>query len=370
MFNTEWHGASTLKWRDEHETPEYMTAAVWTGLFFGEAMNVAWFFPRQGPETITGSFTNSFAGSFATQPVATDAFLRAFMGATAHSGCVAAIGRVRPRVWLLRSWGSFAISVNTTSDLLGAFEPASFLGPTVGFLFEEQLEVVGSGDVVLVAGSTHVADTTVDWLRSRVSAMPGTVAAVVNPNATAAGAQLMYTSSGVPRAPAAIAFLSNVPRIELSSARGTLAQMAAMPAMAAIVKTLPARCADADVDVNTNVFGSASAFGVLCKFAVHDGRTRGLAVNLLATVANVIVQAGDAGSSTGIFTAINVLTGVQQVLRSGRTLSLQSSEVVLLDLGPAQGSKKRDLKRWQALSLSLLLALKQMLFYLVKVEDP
>ena len=349
VFNSEWHGASTEGWRDEHMSADYIAAAVWTGLYHGEAMNVAWYFPRQGAHTTSSVFDDGFAGSFATQPLATDTFLRAFMAATAHGPCVAALGRVRPRIWILRSWPSFAANLNATSDLLGAFEPASFLGVTVGFLFEEQLSVVGAGDAVLVAGSTHADDATVDWLRHRAAVSPGTVAVVANPNATAAGAQLLYTPSGVARAPAAVAFLSAVPRIELHSARGALAAMAAVPSIAALVSAMPAWCTDAD-----QPFG-APAFGVLCKFAVHAGRTCGLAINLRREPAAVAVQTpataalarrarvggggGGVHAATATVTAINVLTGVRQVVQSGHTLRLQSSEVLLLDLGPALGSE-------------------------------
>ena len=264
------------------------------------------------------------------------------MTATAHGPCVAALGRLRPRVWILRSWASFAANLNTTSDILGAFEPASFLGVTVGFLFEEQLGAVGKSDVVLVAGSSHAADGTVEWLRTRVAESPGTVAVVVNPNATSAGAQLCYTSSGVVRPAAAVAFLAALPRVELRSARGALAEMAAIPAVAALTSAMPARCTDAGPTIG------APAFGVLCKFVVHGGRTLGLAINLRAATADVAVLAPAAAgpvprsgggvrraAAAATVTATNVLTGVRQVLQPGHTLSLQSSEVVLLDLGPA-----------------------------------
>ena len=66
VFNSEWHGASTAGWRDEHMSADYIAAAVWTGLYHGEAMNVAWYFPRQGAHTTSSVFDDGFAGSFAT----------------------------------------------------------------------------------------------------------------------------------------------------------------------------------------------------------------------------------------------------------------------------------------------------------------
>eukprot|EP00729_Bicosta_minor_P006089 gene6089-9228_t len=343
IFNSEWHGASTAGWRDERMSAAYITASVWTGLYHGEAMNMAWYFPRSNFTTTRGTgFDNGFAGSFATQPLATDTFLRAFMTATAHGTCVAALGRVRPRVWILRSWPSFAANLNATADLLGAFEPASFLGVGVGFLFEEQLgagaAAVSEGDVVLVAGSTHAADGTVDWLRRRAISSPGTVAVVTNPNATSAGAQLLYSPSGVVMHHNA--FLLTLPRVELHSARGALAGMAAVPGIAALASAVPARCAEAGHPAG------APAFGILCKFAVFEGRTRGLAINLGVAAAEVAIvgPATAALAHGGAFraaavTAVDVLTGVQQSLQPGRTLNLQSSQVVLLDLGPALSPK-------------------------------
>ena len=244
----------------------------------------------------------------------------------------------------MRSWPSFAANLNATADLLGAFEPASFLGVGVGFLFEEQLgagaAAVSEGDVVLVAGSTHAADGTVDWLRRRAISSPGTVAVVTNPNATSAGAQLLYTPPGNLRPPSAVAFLLTLPRVELHSARGALAGMAAVPGIAALASAVPARCAEAGHPAG------APAFGILCKFAVYEGRTRGLAINLGVAAAEVAIvgPATAALAHGGAFraaavTAVDVLTGVQQSLQPGRTLNLQSSQVLLLDLGPALAPK-------------------------------
>ena len=43
VYNTEWHGQGTLAWRDETISKEYIEFAVWCGLYFGEALNVAWY---------------------------------------------------------------------------------------------------------------------------------------------------------------------------------------------------------------------------------------------------------------------------------------------------------------------------------------
>ena len=107
IYNTEWHGVGSLAWRDEYMAASYATAVVWLGLYHGDAMNIAWYWPRgDSTHTLTppkSHFPNSFVGSFATLPSAINAFLRAFMTATAHGKAIATLGWSPPRTWLIRS---------------------------------------------------------------------------------------------------------------------------------------------------------------------------------------------------------------------------------------------------------------------------
>ena len=197
VYNTEWHGGSTMAWRDEAMTRQYIETAVWVGLYHGEAMNVAWYWPRGGAAGVepqaAGKFSVSFAGSFGTEPTAVDAFLRQFMTATVHGGTVAAVGRLAPRVWLLRSWSSLALNSDSFDALLGTFEAASFLGLPVGILIEDPARLAaldGSDDVVLVPGSTHAEEATVTWLRARAAARD----TAVNKKRRSAGNALWFRS--------------------------------------------------------------------------------------------------------------------------------------------------------------------------------
>ena len=330
VYNTEWHGSSTVEWRDEAMSRQYIETAVWVGLYHGEAMNVAWYWPRAGVAPQAASkFSVSFAGSFGTQPTAVDAFLRQFMAATVNGGTVAAVGRLAPRVWLLRSWSSLALNSDSYDALLGTFEAASFLGLPVGMLFEEPARLAaldGSNDVVLVPGSTHAEEATVGWLRARAAARPGSVVLTYSSKAPSAGpgAQYLgYSPAGVARPAADVAFVSRLPAVNITSAADALAVLAHLDAVAALLPTAPARCTPPE-----DPWGGP-AFGVLCRFALSEGHVRGLVINLNAKPVRIAVVSAVHDREPAAVTE----------LRSGaklpNPLSLSPGAVRVLNLGPA-----------------------------------
>lgn len=297
IYNTEWHGASTLGWRDEALTPEYIACAVWTGIYFGEAMNVAWYFPRIGvlPQK-ANQFADSFAGSFGTEPAAMDAFLRTFMQTSAHGEVVVGLGRLPFKVWVLRSWSSFALNTNSTTEMLSGFEMAAFLGVPVGFLHEgvEWFDAVGDNDVVLVAGTSHASDATVEWLRRRAAAStlkgaPSTVVVAFDPASDST--ILHFAPSGRARPPADRAFVQQLPAVRLNSVATALADLVAVPAVAAAIAAAPAACVapGSSEDAGSANAAGVPVLGVLCKFGLVGGKVQGLAINLNAAAASVSV---------------------------------------------------------------------------------
>jgi hypothetical protein len=114
---------------------QYVELAVWFSVYHYLAVNIAWYMPRDGlsPQPAT-KFPGSLVGSFATLPAATDTFLREYMLASALGEVVAALGRVRPTIWILRSLASDTQDETSTVSLLASFEAASFLGVAVGFV--------------------------------------------------------------------------------------------------------------------------------------------------------------------------------------------------------------------------------------------
>ena len=115
---------------------------------------------------------------------------------------VAALGRVKPTIWILRSLASDTQDETSTVSLLASFEAASFLGVSVGFMTEQQLQNATVSDheqqqqqqpeVVLVPNSTFVEDATVAALQRRPR---GSVALVTNTTAACLG----FEPSGVVR---------------------------------------------------------------------------------------------------------------------------------------------------------------------------
>jgi hypothetical protein len=327
IYNTEWHGAGTLSWRDEALSPQYIACAVWLGLYHGEAANVAWYFPRDGlwPQQ-PQKFPSSLTGSFGTEPAAVDTFLREFMTATAHGTVVAAVGRLPPRIWLLRSWSSFALNENATRVLLSSFEVASFAGVPAGFVVEGHFDGIGDSDVVIVPGTTHSRDSTVAWLGSRAASRPGTV--VVTTDATAStDAVLLYTPHGTERPSQGRAFVAGLPKLVLDTAQAAAARLFAMPAIAALIVDTPARCATSNGTVD------APPFGVLCRFARVAGRVQGLVINLNSESCSVsLVRQSIELGNRFVQRAVDLRSQVE----TSTPLILAAGAVQLLDLGPEE----------------------------------
>lgn len=354
IYNTEWHGASTLGWRDEALTPEYVACAVWTGIYFGEAMNVAWYFPRIGvlPQN-ANQFADSFSGSFGTEPAATDAFLRTFMQTSAHGEVVAGLGRLPFKIWLLRSWSSFALNTNSTTEMLSGFEIAAFVGVPVGFLYEggpEWFDAVGADDVVIVAGTSHASDATVEWLRRRAaastpSATKSTVVVAFDPESDSN--ILHFGPSGRARPLTDRAFVSQLPTVRLSSFATALADLVAVPAVTAAMAAAPATCVDPSVrpseGASTARAAAAAAApvpGVLCKFGVVGGKVRGLVINLNAatTIVSVIgkIAASSANVTAGMaVVATDLLSGTVRKFVGSKSKNF-TSRSVRLELAPAE----------------------------------
>lgn len=320
VYNTESHYQSTLAWRTEGTDPNYIDFAVWLGLFHGEAMDVAWYFPRRGlwPES-ANQFGPSFPGSFGTDPAATDAYLRSNLIASAHGDVVATLGRLPTRIWLLRSWSSFALNRNSTAALLGTFESASFLGVPVGFCMEGQLADIREHDVVVIPGTTHVRDNTVAWLQSRTKSSPGTVVATFFPE-DGVSSLLQSEPSGTPRSSVDIAWLQSVPHVPLTSVQAATQTLAGLPTIASTVQAAPGHC----------VAGTQGpSVGVLCKFVVVRGSIIGLVINLLesATAVSVVLS-----NSTRATSARDLRSGALFVHEAGMLLQLKPGEVKLLSL--------------------------------------
>ena len=90
------------------------------------------------------------------------------MTASAIGDVVAGLGRMKPAVYLLRSFASDTQDETSTVALLAAFEAASFLGVAIGFLTERQLQagdLISQHSVLIVPNATHVEDATVRALQ-------------------------------------------------------------------------------------------------------------------------------------------------------------------------------------------------------------
>jgi hypothetical protein len=322
LYDTEWHSVGTLAWRDEYMSPEYVELSVWFTVYHYLAVNVAWYFPREGiaPQPAT-KFPGSLVGSFATLPGATDTFLREYMLASALGEAVAALGRVKPTIWILRSMASNTQDETSTVSLLAVFEAASFLGVTVGFVTEQQLQngTVPNNrqNIVIVPNSTFVENATVAALQHRAS---GSV--VLASNTTTAC--LRFEPSGVMR-PHQPAFLHNLTVFPVVPAP-TMHTMLRAQLLPQLAKPL-AWCVDAAAP------GAGPVFGVLCRFAMTPKiGLVGIVINMNARPQAVGVMTVARGKGeTALAAAVELRSGAKVALGKAGKL-MRSGEVLVLQI--------------------------------------
>jgi hypothetical protein len=321
-------------------TPEYAKLAVWSSLYHGLALNVAWYFPREGLAPQPASkFAGSLVGSFATLPQVTDIFLREHMVASAVGDIVAGLGRLRPTIWILRSMASDTQDETSTVALLAAFEAASFLGQPLGFLTERQLQAgkldhPGGGNrstdgIVIVPNSTFVDDLTVAKLQQRPSA-----ATILATNTSAAC--LRFSPSGVPRTQPALRkyvdSLDSVPILPAPQMQKLL--------RAQLLSRLPQPAAWCTDPAEPQ---AGPIFGVLCRFAdlpvPEDGTstaagrgsgTYGYVINMLAQRTTIgLRRRGDAPGGVAVMEGIDVRDGLSLTFAGG-ALELEPGAVLLV----------------------------------------
>eukprot|EP01051_Picozoa_sp_SAG22_P013235 SAG22_NODE_1458_length_4379_cov_5.524766_4_plen_329_part_00 len=314
---------------------EYVELAVWFTVYHYLAVNIAWYFPREGLSPQPASkFAGSLVGSFATLPGATDTFLREYMLASALGEVVAALGRVRPTLWILRSLASDTQDETSTVSLLASFEAASFLGVTVGFVTEQQLQngtapADGQNVVIIVPNSTFVDDATVAALQ-----LWPHEAVVLASNTTSAC--LRYDPSGVerPQSTKLRHFLDNLTALPIVPAPAMHAMLRAqvLPRLA----QPPAWCVAAASPA------AGPAFAVLCRFTTIEdkaGRARlvGIVINLDARPLTVAVMMRSPQHSGGVAAAkaVELRSGTTVALGNGGKL-LQAGQVLVLELPGAE----------------------------------
>ena len=251
------------------------------------------------------------------------------MLASALGDVVAALGRVKPTIWILRSMASDTQDETSTVSLLAVFEAASFLGVTVGFVTEKQLQngsfvPNNEQNIVVVPNSTFVENATVAALEARTS----TNSVVLASNTTAAC--LRFDPSGVVRPQSATRFLDNL----------TVFSVIPAPAMHAMLRTRllpqlekpPAWCVDATAPE------AGPVFGVLCRFSTTPTMGLvGIVINLNAQPQSVAVMTHKTSTST-VVTASTVVTEAVE-LRNGAKVMLgktgklmRSGEVLVLQV--------------------------------------
>jgi len=161
LFDSEFHGLSTVHWRDPNLPPEYVRCIYWLAHLHGMGMNQTWYWGRDADGSPRGKSSSGFHASNLTQPRVLDAFGRTMKQLNAFAPEVVALAN-RPRPVRLFYSETAAIQDATYMDhVYGSYKSLYHEGIPLGFvtgrmLSEADARELRSWPVVVVAHANHV----------------------------------------------------------------------------------------------------------------------------------------------------------------------------------------------------------------------
>lgn len=258
--DSEWHGVQTVYYDNPDQPAEFLDAALWFSYFHGVAMNLTWWWSRDGTEPKA----QWFEGSLCTQPQLLDAWARNSIRAQRLAPEIVAFQSQHPRVRLLYSKPSAILDLRYLDTLRDAYETLSWFGIPIGFVTEEML-LAGFRelDLLVLPAARHASP----GVREVVAELRRSGVEVVSVGADC----LTLTPHGRPLTPA----------VPIASA--TLADAGAIPAWAAFGGPLrhPLRCLGPD---------GVSSKPVAFRTVRHNGRTLAYLIGLGKEAASVRVE--------------------------------------------------------------------------------
>ena len=161
LFDSEFHGLSTVHWRDPNLPPEYVRCIYWLAHMHGMGMNQTWYWGRNVDGSPKTQSSSGFHASNLTQPRVLNAFGRTMKELNAFAPEVVALA-TQPRPIRLFYSETAAIQDAAYMDhVFGAYRMLYHAGIPLGFvtgsgLAEATARELRSWPVVVVTHANHV----------------------------------------------------------------------------------------------------------------------------------------------------------------------------------------------------------------------
>lgn len=157
FYDSEWHGFSTVSWRDFNLDRDYARAAIWHAFTHGMSGISPWVWGRRLDGSIRPGF--SFVGELSSQPIAVSAFGRTMKELNAHAPVIAAMVP-RQRNFVVFYCQEAAIQSEAyTHRLCDVYEALKIQNYAVGFTTPSEIKNLDPAEqIVFVSPTEFIAD--------------------------------------------------------------------------------------------------------------------------------------------------------------------------------------------------------------------
>ncbi len=165
FYDSEWHGFSTVAWRDFHLDRDYVRSALWLAFSHGMGAIKPWLWGRGADGALSPKADH--LGELSTQPVAVDAFGRTMKELNAQADRVLAAVPEQRTVLLYYCEEAAIQSGNYVTQLKEVYEALKLLNVAVGFTTPTEIGHLSPGkQTVMVTPTPFVADGSLNGLRA------------------------------------------------------------------------------------------------------------------------------------------------------------------------------------------------------------
>ncbi len=161
FYDSEFHGLSTVHWRDPNMTAEYVRCIYWLAHLHGLGMNDTWYWSRDGNGSPKRQCIDGFHGSTLTQPLVLDAFGRTMKELNAFAPEMVALATQPKRVRLFYSETAAIQDGQYMDRIYESYKALYHRGLPLGFVTGRMLsdateEMLNEWTTVIVTEADHV----------------------------------------------------------------------------------------------------------------------------------------------------------------------------------------------------------------------
>jgi len=174
LFDSEFHALSTVHWRDDKMSPEYVRCAYWLAHLHGMAMNQTWYWGRLADGAPTPKSDSGFYASNLTQPHVMNAMGRTMKELNAFAPEIVALATQQKQVRFFYSEASAIQNADYMDHVYESYKALYHAGLPLGFatgrmLAEASGEALRDWPVMIVSHADYITVKEQDALQRYVA---------------------------------------------------------------------------------------------------------------------------------------------------------------------------------------------------------